>query len=143
MPYGLGGEREKKKRATQLKPKRHERDTARALGGRRQAASGSRPGAKGDVRDVEAQGLEFLTECKTTDGAKSLRLEARWLVKIFNEARELGQFPMLAVRFDAEVLDAIAREMWIEHHRPFKPPEGDWVMIPRSVFVRLQRDDEE
>lgn len=55
------------KAARDRKPKRHEKATAKALGGRVQPGSGSKDAFKGDVRDVATALTEFLIECKRTE----------------------------------------------------------------------------
>lgn len=110
------------KRARNKRPKAHERDTAAALGGRRTPASGSKPWAKGDVGGVNVGALEFLVECKRTDG-KSLRVEGTWLEKITEEAHQkVGREPALAIQIGELPADV-----------------RDWVAVPRAVFERLQR----
>jgi Holliday junction resolvase len=110
------------KRARSSRPKAHEKDTARSLGGRRTPASGSTQWAKGDVGGVKLGGLEFLVECKRTDGG-SLRVEGSWLTKITGEAHtKSGREPALAIQIGGLPADV-----------------SDWVAVPRSVFERLQR----
>jgi len=116
------------KAARARKPKAHEKDTAKALGGRCQPASGSKDGFKGDVRGVSTQLTEFLVECKRTED-QSLRLQARWLNKITTEAG-LTREPALAIQFEPDVLRRLTEPGQIT-------AEPDWVAIPRSVFRRL------
>ena len=116
-------------------PKAHERDTARALGGRVQKASGALSWAKGDVKDIVGGTFEFLTECKTTVG-KSLRIEAEWLNKITSEAGE-ARYPALAIRFQKKVLEELTSKMWHKQGQRVVTAEADWVAIPRSVFQRM------
>ena len=97
----------KAKRERQDAPRRHEEETAASLGGKRQRGSGCAEFRKGDVTDVGAAHFDFLTECKTTQGL-SLRLEARWLNKITTEALAVQKEPMLAIRFEPEVLAKLA-----------------------------------
>jgi len=108
-------------------PRRHERDTAKALGGRRQPGSGSMKTAKGDVRDVASGAFEFLVECKRTKN-QTLTVQGNWLNKITSEAGVLE--PALAIRFDPEVLSHLTKPGQAT-------AEADWVAIPRSVFRRM------
>lgn len=110
------------KQARSKRPKAHEKSTATALGGRRTPASGARPWAKGDVDGVSLGAMEFLIECKRTEGS-SLRVEGAWLTKITDEAhRKTGREPALAIQI-GELPDGLR----------------DWVAVPRAVFERLQR----
>ena len=116
------------KAARDRKPKRHERATAKALGGRVQPGSGAKTGFKGDVRDVSTPLQEFLIECKRTED-QSLRVEARWLNKITTEAGP-DREPALAIQFETNVLRRLTRPDQVT-------AEADWVAVPRSVFKRL------
>lgn len=116
------------KAARHRKPRLHERDTARALGGRVQPGSGSKQGFKGDVREVATPNMEFLLECKRTED-QSLRLQASWLNKITTEAGP-DREPALAVQFEAEVLRRLTRPGQLT-------ADTDWVAVPRRVFKRL------
>lgn len=108
-------------------PERQERRTAAALGGRRQAGSGSSAYAKGDAV-VEAGPtvgpVGFLIECKQTVHA-SLSITWAWLAKISGEALAQGKAPAL----DFEVLGG----------PPAAGAERQWVAVPHSVFVQLVR----
>lgn len=116
------------KAARDRKPKKHEKATAKALGGRIQPGSGSKDGFKGDVRDVGTPFNQFLIECKRTED-QSLRIQARWLNKITTEAG-IDREPALAIQFEANVLRRLTDVGQIT-------AEADWVAIPRSVFKRL------
>jgi len=116
------------KAARDRKPKRHEKATAKALGGRVQPGSGSKDGFKGDVRDVGTPLHDFLVECKRTED-QSLRVQARWLNKIATEAG-VDREPALAIQFEPEVLRRLAQPGQLV-------AEADWVAVPRSVFKRL------
>lgn len=116
------------KAARDRKPKRHERATAKALGGRTQPGSGSKAGFKGDVRDVATPLNEFLVECKRTED-QSLRVQARWLNKITTEAG-ITREPALAIQFEPDVLRKLTTPGQLT-------AESDWVAVPRSVFKRL------
>lgn len=116
------------KAARDRKPKRHEKATAKALGGRKQPGSGGKDGFKGDVRDVATPLNEFLVECKRTED-QSLRVEARWLNKITTEAGP-DREPALAIQFETNVLRKLTRPGQVT-------AEADWVAVPRSVFKRL------
>lgn len=114
--------------ARHRKPKQHERDTAKALGGRVQPGSGAKDGFKGDVREVATPLCEFLLECKRTED-QSLRLQAKWLNKITSEAG-LDREPALAIQFEAKVLRRLTEPGQLT-------AETDWVAVPRRVFKRL------
>jgi len=114
--------------ARNRKPRKHERDTARALGGRVQPGSGAKQGFKGDVRDVSTPLVEFLLECKRTED-QSIRIQARWLNKITTEAGP-DREPALAIQFEPSVLQRLAGPDQMT-------AEADWVAVPRSVFRRL------
>lgn len=116
------------KAARHQKPRKHERDTALALGGRVQPGSGSKQGFKGDVREVATLMMEFLIECKRTED-QSLRLQASWLNKITTEAGP-DQEPALAIQFEAEVLRRLTQPGQLT-------ADADWVAVPRRVFRRL------
>jgi len=116
------------KAARDRKPKRHEKATAKALGGRTQPGSGAKDGFKGDVREVATPDMEFLIECKRTED-QSLRVEARWLNKITTEAGP-DREPALAIQFETNVLRRLTRPDQVT-------AEADWVAVPRSVFKRL------
>lgn len=120
-------------------PKRHEESTAKSLGGRKQKASGSKYDAKGDVAMVKGGRFEFHGECKTTEG-QSLRLEAQWLNKITSEAADLWKYPFLAIRFQEDVLKALASKLWRKVKKPVEPAEQDWIAVPRSVFIKMLSD---
>lgn len=110
-------------------PKRHEKDVAKGLGGRRRPASGAKPWAKGDVAGVNIGDIDFLVECKMTEGA-SLTVQAAWLNKITTEAGE-GRSPALAMRFTKRALEDVATP-----HQ--KVAECDWIAIPMSVYERMK-----
>lgn len=116
------------KTARDRKPKKHEKNTAKNLGGRVQPGSGSRQGFKGDVRDVGTPFVEFLIECKRTED-QSLRVQARWLNKINTEAG-LDREPALAIQFDPDVMQKLLEPGQLV-------AEADWVAVPRKVFKRL------
>jgi len=116
------------KAARDRKPKKHEKSTAKTLGGKVQPASGAKAGFKGDVREVGTLFNEFLVECKRTE-KQSIRIEARWLNKITTEAGS-DQEPAIAIQFDPMVLRSLKRPGEAE-------AEADWIAMPRSVFRRL------
>ena len=66
--------------------------------GRRQPASGSRPGFPGDIRQgrIKLDLPNILVEVKSTE-KESLSVKKAWLVKISNEALSLGKTPILAM----------------------------------------------
>jgi len=80
----------------QKRSKKQEERVAKRLGAQRQKASGSLPGAKGDVRKTGS----IRGECKFTR-AKSFSLKLAELVKIEIEA-ELGENPAFFVEFQCQ-----------------------------------------
>lgn len=116
------------KDARHRKPKRHEEDTAKVLGGRRNRGSGASPNRKSDVDGISSGLSDFQTECKRTEGS-GLRVEAAWLNKITTEAG-VAKVPMLVIQFERTVLERMAESGQIV-------AEADWVAIPRSAFKRL------
>ena len=101
---------------------RHEALTAKALGGSVQRASGATPRHKGDVSTVD-----LLIENKTRlpesgDGAKSIRIQGSWLVKITGEARAVGKDPALAFEIPNGI-DTLT--------------ERRWIALPETVLQRL------
>jgi hypothetical protein len=102
-----------------------EKRAADRLGGQRRAASGSKPGWKGDV-DVSRPRGRFLFECKSTKHG-SMRLKGEWLSKISGEAFSEGKFPALHVML--AVGGGVACE-------------DEWVMMPMSAFEWLTDDSE-
>jgi len=85
--------------------RRQEVDLANTLGGRRQAGSGNRAGARGDVRVKRGLG-----EIKYTQHA-SYTLKIAELRKITEEAVAVGLVPFFAVEFrDAR---SVSGEMWV------------------------------
>jgi len=89
-----------------------ERRGARAHpGGKLTRGSGcsQRPGRKSDsVGDL------FRQECKTTEkaGARSIRIERKWLGKIEAEATATGLKPMLVFGFSADPPEHQSRDDW-------------------------------
>jgi len=119
-------------------PRRHEKETAQSLKGRRVVASGALPGRPGDVDEVAAGWIDFLVECKTSEDA-SITVPVSWLNKITTEAGP-ARAPAIALRFSREALVAAAKARTAAQMG--KPPtlaaEADWVLVPRSVFRRMQ-----
>lgn len=129
MPPLLRGDDGKRKQAHHKRPKAQERKVAAAVGGSRQPGSGAFPGFKGDVRRTgSADGFPLLVECKRTMGKQSLRLEARHLIKITNEAMAVQAWPALDIQFDKEVMLRLARETGK------LPGSSDWVAIPLDLL---------
>lgn len=128
-----------KKKSHKVKPKAQERKVASVVGGRRQPGSGSHEFAKGDVRrdgDSLLTDFPLLVECKRTSGKKSISVKAQWLAKITNEANEVHRHPALAIQFDKEVMDELAKNG--------TPTEADWIAFPattvQAIFEALGQD---
>lgn len=79
-------------------------------------ASGALPGAKGDfeVHDLKVENKSTIS--------KSLRLEAEWLLKIEDEARQVGKVPALAFQFTYET---------------GQPRFTPWVAVPEWLFKEM------
>lgn len=103
---------------------------ATAVGGGRRPGSGAFDGLKGDVQRRD-RGFPLLVECKRTMDKQSIRLEAGHLTKISAEAMGCGAYPALALQFDKEVMDKVARG----DARP--PASTDWVAVPLHVFQAM------
>jgi hypothetical protein len=84
------------KNSTRYYSDRHERRTAKNIGGRVQVSSGSSDFLKGDVVTKNC-----LVECKTaTSEKKSMSIKKEWLEKIEEQAIGMGKkFPILAFDF--------------------------------------------
>ena len=128
-----------KGRSHKIKPKAHERKVAGIVSGKRQSGSGSHADAKGDVRregDAFLQDFPLLVECKRTSGKKSISVKAQWLAKITKEANNVHKHPALAIQFDKEVMDELARNG--------TPTETDWIAFPattvQAIFEALGQD---
>ena len=102
---------------------RHEKETAKALGGHCTPASGALPGKKSDVvvprNKILGRSPERVEAKKT--GKKSLSIKVEWLDKIAREAVESGSTPIVALRFEAA---------------EFAQP--DWILMERSFFEDLK-----
>lgn len=98
-----------------------EKRTAGRLGGRQVPASGAMQGAKGDIRLAD-----FLVENKATE-AESMSLKLEWLLKVAQEAAELGQMPALSIQFVTG--DGRPRQ------------NGRWVMIREDDFKEVSGED--
>lgn len=112
MPAYFAGSDQKKQRAKSIK---QENRVAKAIGGRRQKASGALPGNKGDVRSVE-----LLGECKRTD-KKSISITLEYLAKITKEASFYNKIPCVAIEIET----------------PPKFVNKDWVMVPAGFLQEL------
>lgn len=110
----------------QRRPRRQEEKVAKATGGRRQPGSGAFDTLKGDTSSDD-----FLVECKRSKGKKSIRLEAKWLVKIYSEAYADAKFPAIDIQFDESVIDEVARDS------DKMPCDNDWIAVPLNVFQLL------
>jgi len=114
--------------ARNRKPRKHEKLTAECLGGQTQPGSGAKEGFKGDVRGVGTPFVDFLVECKRTEGF-SIRILVKWLNKITTEAG-IDKEPALAIQFEPTVL-----KMATEHGQI--TAESEWIAVPQSVFTRM------
>jgi hypothetical protein len=112
LPSYFAGNEKKKQRNKSMA---QENRVAKAIGGRRQKASGALPGAKGDVRAVE-----LLAECKRTD-KKSISITIDYLQKITQEAGYYGKIPCVA----------------IEIQSPPKFVNKDWILLPAGFVNEL------
>lgn len=108
-PKGLG------ESASQRPSEDQERTLAETIGGVRVAGSGSSHYSKGDARC-----RKFRAEAKTTE-ASSIRLEGKWLAKIWREATEDGKEPCLEVEIRGLT----------------GPAPNKWVAIPSSLFSEM------
>lgn len=99
--------------------KDQERRVASRLNAETVPGSGSGSRHKGDV-NRHKQG-DYLIECKSTIH-ESLSVKGKWLTKISNEARAIGQRPALQIEI-------------MGHSDPMTEPL--WVMIPMSDYQRL------
>lgn len=92
-------------------------------------------GAKGDVRTDGK--FPLLVECKRAAGKLTIRLDARHLTKITNEAVQTGRHPALSIQFDESVMDVIASA------RSWTAAPSDWIAVPLKVFkAMLEQMDE-
>jgi len=96
--------------------RRAEAKTARRLGARQTAGSGSGT----DKGDLELP--KFLAENKSTTTG-SIRLTLDWLLKIRHEAEGVGKVPALTLQFTTE--SGAPRS------------GGAWVAVPERVFKEL------
>ena len=93
---------------------RSERKTAKRLGTKPNAGSGSIEGFKGDITLAD-----FLVENKSTEH-RSISLKMDWLDKIGREAREVGKLPALSIQFVDKQGNSVVG--------------GRWVLIPEDEF---------
>jgi hypothetical protein len=112
LPSYFSGNEKKKQRKKSMG---QENRVAKAIGGRRQKASGALPGAKGDVRAVE-----LLAECKRTD-KKSISITIEYLQKITQEAGFYGKIPCVAIEIES----------------PPKFVNKDWILLPAGFVNEL------
>lgn len=132
----LGNQRKKRRRGFSLEERgvaagrstsdRHEADTATALGGSVQRASGATERHKGDVKTVDLLIENKTREPTAKDGARSIRIQGKWLEKITGEARAVGRDPALAFQITG-ISDPLT--------------EKRWVAVPESVMARLLERD--
>lgn len=113
-----------------VRPKAHEEGVAEDLDGMTRPGSGAFQGLKGDaIRPQRA--FPLLIECKRGMDKMSVRLEARHLTKISEEADGVGAYPALDIQFDVEVMEAVARA----DGRP--RADENWIAVPRTVFKAM------
>ncbi len=130
-------EETEKRRSHRVKPKAQEKKVALVVGGRRQGGSGSHEDAKGDAAREGSgyiQDFPLLVECKRTTlrangHGKSISVKAEWLAKITREAFNVHKHPALAIQFDKEVMDKLARQGL--------SAETDWVMFPATTVQAI------
>lgn len=98
-----------------------EKRIAKALGGKLTTGSGNKQRDKGDIK--LAGRLPFRIECKATT-AVAMPVKLEWLAKIWKEAFEKNENPMLIFSFVA---------------KDGKPlgPEAEWCVVPRRVMEEL------
>lgn len=96
---------------------KHERETAKKFGGKRQPGSGSKPGYKGDIKTDE-----FLYEHKETKN-KSFQLTTKDLMKIRREANEEGRDPAMVIRFNSMKFDK------------------KWVVVPEDTWEEMKKGE--
>jgi len=119
------------------KSRKQEQRLADTLGGRRVSGSGNKAAVKSSTgRSVGRKGhhktnkpgdvmlADFLIDAKRTD-AKSIRLEAEMFTKIQLEADSVGKDPALAIE--------------LQGLTPLT--EKDWIVMPKSIFLRLTGGD--
>ena len=104
-------------------PTAQENRVADRTGGKRVQGSGASMYSKGDVRDVPANGMTFLTECKQTIHA-SISVKWDWLKKITHEADAQQCEPALSIELKGGKDDPLV--------------DRDWVLIPLSTFNKLK-----
>lgn len=93
---------------------------ARRLSGDLTPASGARD-SKGDMKLGD-----FLVESKAT-GQKTMRLEHGWLLKITNEATQIGKKPLLILQFTND---------------EGKPVGGSWVCMREVEFHEFLEENQ-
>lgn len=120
----------KRREAHHRRPKAQEKGVAEAIGGRIRPGSGAFAGLKGDAQRQD-RSFPLLVECKRSMGKQSIRLEARHLTKITEEAMSSGAYPALDLQFDREVMDRVARAS------DRAPASTDWIAVPRTVFQAM------
>ncbi|MBN2258381.1 MAG: hypothetical protein JW704_11285 [Anaerolineaceae bacterium] len=108
---------------TDRSPRAQEDRVAQRTGGKRVRGSGASQYSKGDVRDVEAAGIDFLLECKQTIHA-SLSIKWEWLKKITAEADAQQCEPALAIEIRGGEDDPRT--------------DRDWVMVPARVWEKMK-----
>lgn len=104
-----------------------EGNLAKRLQGSQQPGSGAIAGAKGDVKK-DTPSFSFLIESKATK-SESMSLKQDWLLKIYQEALEVGRTPALALSFTRENGSSEKRDRW--------------VMVPEHVFQQLIEDSKD
>jgi len=105
-------------------PTAQESRIASRLGGKRVRGSGASDFSKGDVRDVQAAGIEFLVEAKQTIHA-SLSIKWEWLRKITAEAQAQNCEPALSIEIKGGKDDPMV--------------DRDWIMVPARVWEKMKR----
>jgi hypothetical protein len=99
---------------------RSEKRVAKLHGAKLQPGSGAFAGRKGDMRKGR-----FLVEAKATIHS-SASIQLGWLIKITQEAAELGCDPLLFLSF--------------VNGSGEPKVSGDWVLMPKYVFDELNQE---
>lgn len=98
-----------------------EKRVAKALGAKLTVSSGNQQRDKGDMKLVNR--LPFRIEAKATVN-DSLSVKLEWLTKIWKEAFNKDEVPMLIISF-------------VNSEGKTKGPGTEWCMVPRHVMEEL------
>jgi hypothetical protein len=103
-------------------PSGQEARIAERIGGKRVSGSGASFYSKGDVRDVQINGIDFLIEAKQTKHS-SISVKWEWLKKITDEAQAKQCEPALSIEIKGGEDDPRV--------------DRDWIMCPMRVWEKL------